>query len=296
VPHSGNRLPYLVFTSFQEVSHVLLLILHLIVTIHTVFIATHTSEGIPSHMASSNNLADSSQLQTRTRIRSPSPSIVYPTTARATTSTSSPSSSRTRQSARLGRGVRQTSSESKENEAPGKKVHESNEMSVPITKMNGRMSLEEPATISSNGHSGIQGEAGSESATASGSSSTSSTIRARRAVAMSPGTAKRQLTDPTYNGLPTLPTIGDDDDAFLSSGPSSPSALGRAPPPAPSARAGSDPNYGSIAGSGPRKRRASSIKRKLSPGVTPQKAVDWEIPRKAFHSSIGESNAQLAKC
>ncbi|WVQ63058.1 uncharacterized protein L199_001209 [Kwoniella botswanensis] len=54
------------------------------------------------------------------------------------------------------------------------------------------------------------------------------------------------------------------------------------PPPAPSTQTGT--------GDRPvvtRKRRSSSVKRKPSPGVTPTKAVDWEIPRKTLHSSIG---------
>lgn len=37
-----------------------------------------------------------------------------------------------------------------------------------------------------------------------------------------------------------------------------------------------------------RRRRSSSVHAKPPPGVTPTKAVDWEIPRKTFHSSIGE--------
>lgn len=39
-----------------------------------------------------------------------------------------------------------------------------------------------------------------------------------------------------------------------------------------------------------RRRRSSSVHAKPPPGVTPTKAVDWEIPRKTFHSSIGESH------
>jgi len=208
-------------------------------------------------MASANNLPIPPN-QDRVRIRSPSPQnpITRPSAA---------STSKTRPSSKSGDLRRYSSSESKENEPVVKK------MASPRT-MNGRLPSEEPE---------MNGKA---SGFMDGDQST--TIRARRAAA-SPGSVKRQLTDPVYNGLPTLPTIGDDDDVLLSSGPSSPTS-GRPPPPAPSARAGSDPNYGSIAGSGTRKRRSSSIKRKLSPGVTPQKAVDWEIPRKAFHSSIGK--------
>ncbi|KAL7422626.1 Diacylglycerol kinase [Cryptotrichosporon argae] len=52
------------------------------------------------------------------------------------------------------------------------------------------------------------------------------------------------------------------------------------PPPAPSASF--DPTRPVT-----RKRRSSSIKRKPSPGVVPKSVVDWEIPRKTFHSSIG---------
>jgi diacylglycerol kinase (CTP) len=213
---------------------------------------------VPTHtrMASTTNLPLPPN-QDRLRIRSPSPQ-------NPVTRPSAASTSKTRQSSKSGDSRRYSSTESKENEPLNK------EMASP-RRMNGRLPSEElEMNGKANGH--MEGE--------------QSTIRARRAAA-SPGAAKRQLADPVYNGLPTLPTIGDDDDVVLSSGPSSPTS-GRPPPPAPSARAGSDPNYGSIAGSGTRKRRSSSIKRKLSPGVTPQKAVDWEIPRKAFHSSIGK--------
>lgn len=209
-------------------------------------------------MASISNLSISTN-QDKVRIRSPSPQ----TPNSVTRPSASTSTSRTRQSTRSGSLRRYSSSGSKENEPLAQR------MASP-RKVNGRLPSEE---LEMNGKSGsVEGE--------------QSTIRARRAVA-SPGSSKRQLADPVYNGLPTLPTIGDDDDVLLSSGPSSPTS-GRPPPPAPSARTASDPNYGSIAGSGTRKRRSSSIKRKLSPGVTPQKAVDWEIPRKAFHSSIGK--------
>jgi diacylglycerol kinase (CTP) len=201
--------------------------------------------------------------QDRIRIRSPSPQTQNPVTRPS----ASASTSKTRQSTRSGSLRRYSSSESKENEPLSRK--ETMHGVASPRKMNGRLPSEEHE---------LNGKAGGVI------ESEQSTIRARRSAA-SPGTGKRQA-DPVYNGLPTLPTIGDDDDVLLSSGPSSPTS-GRPPPPAPSARAGSDPNYGNIAGSGTRKRRSSSIKRKLSPGVTPQKAVDWEIPRKAFHSSIG---------
>jgi len=205
--------------------------------------------------------------QDRVRIRSPSPQNPNSVTRPSTSNSASASSSSTRQSTRSNSSRRYSSSETKENE-PVVRTEMVDGVASP-RRTNGRLPSEEYE---------MNGKAG-------GLDSESSTIRARRAAA-SPGTAKRQLADPVYNGLPTLPTIGDDDDVLLSSGPSSPTS-GRPPPPAPSARAGSDPNYGNIAGSGTRKRRSSSIKRKLSPGVTPQKAVDWEIPRKAFHSSIG---------
>lgn len=207
--------------------------------------------------------------QDRVRIRSPSPQNPVTRPSASASASTSTSTSRTRQSTRSDSLRRYSSSESKENEPL---VKEKMDRVASPRKMNGKLPSEE-REMNMNGKAG-------------GSMEEQSTIRARRAAA-SPGSAKRQMTDPVYNGLPTLPTIGDDDDVLLSSGPSSPTSS-RPPPPAPSARAGSDPNFGSIAGSGTRKRRSSSIKRKLSPGVTPQKAVDWEIPRKAFHSSIGE--------
>jgi len=212
---------------------------------------------VNTRMASATSLAHPPNQDRVLRIRSPSPQ-------NPVTRPSAASTSKTRQSTKSGDLRRYSSSESKENEPVVK------EMASP-RRMNGRLPSEE-LEMNGKASGSMDGE--------------QSTIRARRAAA-SPGSAKRQLTDPVYSGLPTLPTIGDDDDVVLSSGPSSPSS-GRPPPPAPSARAGSDPNFGSIAGSGTRKRRSSSIKRKLSPGVTPQKAVDWEIPRKAFHSSIGK--------
>jgi hypothetical protein len=100
------------------------------------------------------------------------------------------------------------------------------------------------------------------------------------------------VTSPSpYNGVPTLPTIPADEDfdstaTADASRPTSPSTLSRAPPPAPSAAIAA----AGVVGPRPvtRPRRSSSIKRKPSPGVTPQKAVDWEIPRKSLHSSIGE--------
>ena len=79
----------------------------------------------------------------------------------------------------------------------------------------------------------------------------------------------------TYNGLPTLPTIPDPDAEDSAS-----SSVARPPPPAASTQTASGRPL-------QRKRRSSSIKRKPSPGVTPTKVVDWEIPRKTLHSSIG---------
>lgn len=44
-----------------------------------------------------------------------------------------------------------------------------------------------------------------------------------------------------------------------------------------------------------RRRRSSSVHAKPPPGVTPTKAVDWEIPRKTFHSSIGECSKAVTR-
>ena len=254
----------------------------------------------------------------RSRIRSPSPSTTYQRSP-------SPSSTRTRQSSRLANKPaldKRRSSHSKENESPVNESHESStpsgqngnantngmETLIPApkpqqhqTKMNGRAPSEEKEMMNGNVRSRRDGSIDEDDVSAAGPSST---IRARRSQTSqtqgSGTTPKRQSSQQSaYNGLPTLPTIGDDDDgsAFLPSGPPSPSSpgpgTGRAPPPAPSAQAASDPRYGELAGSGVRRRRASSIKRKLSPGVTPTKAVDWEIPRKAFHSSIGKSSLRV---
>lgn len=243
----------------------------------------------------------------RTRIRSPSPSTTYQR------SPSPSSTARTRQSARLAKPAlsKRRSSHSKENESPVP-THEPSlatnangngmETLIPApkpqsqTKMNGRAHSEEKELVNALGHVRARRDESIDSDDLVGTAGPSSTIRARKSQSGSGSgsgsgtTPKRQSSQQSsYNGLPTLPTIGDDDTAFLSSGPPSPSSPGpgRAPPPAPSANAASDPRYGQLAGSGVRRRRASSIKRKLSPGVTPTKAVDWEIPRKVFHSSIG---------
>ena len=106
-------------------------------------------------------------------------------------------------------------------------------------------------------------------------------IRARkssapRSVRSSKSPASTQSSP--YNGLPTLPTVPDAD-----AEPGSPAMEASRPPP---------PAASTLTGMGrpvTRKRRSSSVKRKLSPGVKPTKAVDWEIPRKSLHSSIGGS-------
>ncbi|GFZ48309.1 DAG kinase 1 [Saitozyma sp. JCM 24511] len=84
----------------------------------------------------------------------------------------------------------------------------------------------------------------------------------------------------SHNGLPTLETIPDPQEDDGNASPSA-SVSSHPPPPAPSAATGTEGRPVT------RKRRSSSIKRKPSPGVTPTKVVDWEIPRKALHSSIG---------
>lgn len=93
------------------------------------------------------------------------------------------------------------------------------------------------------------------------------------------GSTRSPQPSSPYAGLRTLDNIPDDPDA-----PVSPSL--KPPPPAPSSQIAVDAQGRPVA----RKRRSSSIKRKPSPGVTPTKAVDWEIPRKSLHSSIGESS------
>lgn len=93
-----------------------------------------------------------------------------------------------------------------------------------------------------------------------------------------PRRSNQPTKSPVYDGLPTLPTITDPDE------PSTSRSRSKPPPPAPSASMAKKdmPDR-----PGTRKRRSSSIKRKPSPGVTPTKVVDWEIPRKTLHSSIG---------
>ncbi|GMK54889.1 hypothetical protein CspeluHIS016_0114750 [Cutaneotrichosporon spelunceum] len=90
----------------------------------------------------------------------------------------------------------------------------------------------------------------------------------------------RQARSPP-TGVGTLPTIRANVEGAADEDPL------HAPPPAPSAGAAHASVIGPDGQPVLRRRRSSSIKVKPPPGVTPQKAVDWEIPRKAFHSSIG---------
>ncbi|ORX41212.1 hypothetical protein BD324DRAFT_575234 [Kockovaella imperatae] len=107
-------------------------------------------------------------------------------------------------------------------------------------------------------------------------------IRARKShsVRSSKSPVPSSPGSPAYNGLPTLPTIPDPDEDTGDAIPSSSSITSRPPPPAASTQTASGRPL-------QRKRRSSSIKRKPSPGVTPKNVVDWEIPRKTLHSSIG---------
>ncbi|WVQ76943.1 hypothetical protein IAR50_006622 [Cryptococcus sp. DSM 104548] len=91
-----------------------------------------------------------------------------------------------------------------------------------------------------------------------------------------PPRTARPSKSQSIDSLSHLSTIPDTDAS------ASPTSEDSFPPPAPSTQTGT--------GDKPivaRRRRSSSVKRKPSPGVTPTKVVDWEIPRKAFHSSIG---------
>jgi diacylglycerol kinase (CTP) len=117
-------------------------------------------------------------------------------------------------------------------------------------------------------------------------------LRARKAGTAGPSSSKaRTSKSPTpsvhspYNGLPTLPTVFDNDQESEGPGsPESPALTGtssRPPPPAASTMTAQGKPV-------TRKRRSSSIVRKPSPGAVPTKAVDWEIPRKTLHSSIGK--------
>lgn len=96
----------------------------------------------------------------------------------------------------------------------------------------------------------------------------------RRNVPRSPRSARSPPV-----GVATLPTIV----AQVPMDSSRPDFTAHSPPPAPSAGLAHASDVPA-----PRRRRSSSIKIKPPPGVVPTKAVDWEIPRKAFHSSIGE--------
>jgi len=93
----------------------------------------------------------------------------------------------------------------------------------------------------------------------------------------------RPTKSPAYDGLPTLSTIPDSEDE-ASSSTSNSNNNAKPPPPAQSAAMAKNTPERPVT----RKRRSSSIKRKPSPGVKPTKVVDWEIPRKTLHSSIGK--------
>ncbi|WVW81135.1 hypothetical protein I302_103126 [Kwoniella bestiolae CBS 10118] len=110
-----------------------------------------------------------------------------------------------------------------------------------------------------------------------------------------PRSARPSSLVDNINHLNTLPTISDpptedsaiEDDLNIQndqhSQPQSHTHANVPPPPAPSTQTGTGDRPIAVT----RKRRSSSVKRKPSPGVTPTKAVDWEIPRKTLHSSIG---------
>ena len=103
----------------------------------------------------------------------------------------------------------------------------------------------------------------------------------RRSVPRSPRAIPRSPPPPGVATLPTIVAHVEMDTASIMSDDGA-----HSPPPAPSAilaHSSEAPPTGVR-----RRRRSSSIKVKPPPGVTPTKAVDWEIPRKVFHSSIGE--------
>lgn len=102
-------------------------------------------------------------------------------------------------------------------------------------------------------------------------------LRRRGAVPRSPRTVPRS-PPPGVHTLPTIVAHVEMDSSALSD------SEAHAPPPAPSAVFGTAAPGTEVR----RRRRTSSIHVKPPPGVKPTKAVDWEIPRKAFHSSIGE--------
>lgn len=96
---------------------------------------------------------------------------------------------------------------------------------------------------------------------------------------------RRQPRSPPA-GVGTLPTIRAHVEGTANEDPLN------APPPAPSAGSAHAVVIGPDGQPVRRRRRSSSIKQKPPPGAVPQKVVDWEIPRKTFHSSIGESSTR----
>jgi diacylglycerol kinase (CTP) len=161
-----------------------------------------------------------------------------------------------------------------------------------------------PLAPSANGHAGSNGYDHQEAGRARRESSASEddidhALRRRHgSVPRSPRATPRS---PPPAGVATLPTIVAHVEMDTSAIVSDDGA--HSPPPAPSAMlAHSGPADDTLAPTGlRRRRRSSSVHVKPPPGVTPTKAVDWEIPRKAFHSSIGESYSEecfsaLARC
>ncbi|WWD20525.1 hypothetical protein CI109_105001 [Kwoniella shandongensis] len=206
---------------------------------------------IPSTYRASSGLSSRSRSSISASV-SPPPTT---TSAHRTTSTfnrTSPISSTTRR----------WSSESKENEQP----QPVNKGKMNGNALHGKAGFEDNVATTERGNGG--GRAWRDGSI--DSESESSGVRVRK-------NPPRSARPSGANGLSTLPTIPDPDaDIALLEKSVSP------PPPAPSTQTGT--------GDRPivtRKRRSSSVKRKPSPGAVPTKAVDWEIPRKTFHSSIG---------
>ncbi|WWC65488.1 uncharacterized protein I303_108106 [Kwoniella dejecticola CBS 10117] len=174
-----------------------------------------------------------------------------------------------------------TSSESKENESP--KMMNGNAAPSASASAASKGKTPEVEILSSRPQTWRDGSL--EPSDDNSNSNSNSGVRLRK----NPPRSARPSGAGANETLHTLPTIPDpqteeDDSALDTSSIQQDDVHTSHPPPPPAASTQTGTGDRPVM---TRKRRSSSVKRKPSPGVTPTKAVDWEIPRKTLHSSIG---------
>ncbi|WWC92052.1 uncharacterized protein L201_007006 [Kwoniella dendrophila CBS 6074] len=182
--------------------------------------------------------------------------------------------------------TKKLSNEHKENDHPSNTKMMNGNAASP-SSLKGKLPLEGEIVENGNGGGQIWRDGSLEPSDDNSSNSTGIRIRKNP-----PRSARSSsiIDNNNKNGLlNTLPTIPDpqieEGDSAIDDSPITKNEQHthiQPPPPAPSTQTGTGDRPVTT-----RKRRSSSIKRKPSPGVTPTKAVDWEIPRKTLHSSIG---------